>query len=154
MEAATRPIDAVERDRDELRVPWKSGDAMAATLMVFGAFVVLLLLAPAPDGGEAGSVVPWFAAVAETAFLVAVWIFGVRRYRTRWWVAGMRSPRTARSFLLPWLVVVVSLGFASVYVAVLAFLGLDSLWPSPVPEELVGHGVERLLNGAVVVGAY
>ena len=155
MEAATRPIGAVEQDRGELQVPWKSGDAVAATSMVFGAFVVLLLLAPATDavyGGEAGSVVPWFAAVAEAAFLVAVWIFGVRRYRTGWRVAGLRSPRTPRSFLLPWLVVVASLGFASVYVAVLASLGLDSLWPSPVPEELVGHGVERLLNGAVVVG--
>ncbi len=155
MEAATRPISVVEPDTDQISVPWKTGDAVAATSLVFGAFVVLLLLAPAMDAvykGEVGSLVPWFAATAEGAFLVAVWLFGVNRYRTGWRVADLRGPRTPRSFLLPWLVVVASLGFASAYVLVLASLGLDSLWPSPVPEELTGHGVRRLLNGAIVVG--
>ena len=45
-----------------------------------------------------------------------------------------------------------SLGFAGVYFAIIAALGLDSLDSSGLPEDVFGRGATRLLNMVVVVG--
>ena len=138
-----------------LSVPWKVTDAALATALVVASFVLILLLATLVTGilgvEERTLLTPWFAGATEGVMVVAVWVFGINRYHARWQTLGLRRPVGRGSFAWPWLVVVASLGFTSVYAAIITVIGVDSLEPPIIREQLFGQGVARLVNTAVVV---
>ena len=136
-------------------VPWTIGDAIRATaLMIAGTLVILALSRPlsaAVGLEERAFLAPWLAALLGVLMVTAVWFVAVRKYSVKWGSLGLRAPRARRSFVLPWLAVLASLGFASVYAAVVTAAGADLLEPMPIPEDLLGSGVPRLFNSLIIV---
>ena len=150
-------VVAVTADSDLAHaVPWKATDAALAVVFVLAGFVVILLgmavIGPiGGDGDEQPVLTPWLAAGIEGVMLAAVWLFGINKYRVRWRVLGLRRPAVRRSFTLPLLVLLGSLGFTGVYTAIVTTIGAGSLLPSPLPAEVLGSGINKLLNITVIV---
>ena len=136
-------------------VPWKVSDAALATVSVFVGFLVTILLfglvAGIADVEERTLLTPWFGGVLEGLMLAAAWAFGIRKYHTRWSTLGLRRPQARRSFVLPWVALLGSLGFAGTYAVIVSAIGLESLEPPDIPEDLLGEGTTRLLNSLVLV---
>ncbi len=132
------------------RVPWRLKDALLAVVLVgLGTIVALPLLALLSSDPETGGASPLFlvgAGLLEGLLVVAVWVFGVRRYRVGWTTAGLVAPQARNSFLLPWLALAASLTFGAVYAAAVSAAEVDSLVPPPVPAEFIGEGATRLLS--------
>ena len=142
------------------------GDLAAATALVFLSFLVIqtlvALLADVGEAAEPDLLTPWVLGALEGLMLLAVWAFGVRRYRVSWSSAGLRLPEArsgrrglsglwASIIVLPMVALLVSLVSTGVYGSIIDALGVEALQPSPVPEEFLGRGATRLLLGAVVV---
>ncbi len=147
-------------------MPWRIGDLAAATALVFVSFLVIqALVVLATDVGEAAEpnlLTPWILGALEGLMLLAVWAFGVRRYRVPWSSVGLRLPEArseqrrlstvrANIIVLPMVALLVSLVSTGIYASMIDALGLETLQPSPVPEEFLGSGATRLLISAVVV---
>ncbi len=150
----------------EGRVPWRIGDLAAATALVFVSFLVIqAIVVLAADVGEAAEpdlLTPWILGALEGLMLLAVWAFGVRRYRVPWSSVGLRLPEArpelrrpsgvwANIIVLPMAALLMSLVATGVYASIIDALGLEALQPSPVPDEFLGSGATRLLISAVVV---
>ena len=88
----------------------------------------------------------------QILLLVAVWRFGIKRYRVSWQAIGFTQPRARWSLLLPWLALALSLVFGGFYAAFVNAMGLDSLIPPTLPSSALGEGPYRLSN-IVVIGA-
>ncbi len=148
----------------EGRVPWRIGDLAAATALVFVSFLVIqALVVLVFDIGEAAEpdlLTPWILGALEGLMLLAVWAFGVRRYRASWSSVGLRLPRSGQRSLsalwasiivLPMVALLVSLVSTGVYASMIDALGFEAHEPSPVPEEFLGSGATRVLLSAVGV---
>ncbi|MCH8206368.1 MAG: CPBP family intramembrane metalloprotease [Chloroflexi bacterium] len=136
-------------------IPWSVADAALATALVFAGFLVVWVLLGRVVGVVAEEqrtlLVPWVLGALEGLMLVAVWAFAVHKYGARWQVLGLRRP-AGRAVVMPVVALLGSLGFAGVYFAIIAALGLDSFNSQGLPEDVFGHGATRLLNMVVVVG--
>lgn len=146
--------------------PWKLRDIMAATALVFVSFLVVGALFGLVSVGDEASfeptlLTPWLLGAFEGLMVLAVWVFGVRKYRISWRSVGARAPE-ARSgelrrplwssvILVPLLALLVSLIAMSIYAAIVEALQIEILVPSDLPEDLLGSGMTRLLIGAVIV---
>ena len=141
---------------DQISVPWKVGDAALATASVVASFLVILFLLR-PMIGTVGMeewplITPWSVGAVEGVLLVAVWAFGIKKYHARCRDLGLRRPANRRGLVLPWVALLGSLAFTSAYVAIMTVAGQDSLLPSPVPGDALGHGFSRLLSTLVIAG--
>ena len=136
-------------------VPWRVRDAAFATVAVGASLLVLVVslryLADIVDLEDSGSLAPWLLGLTEGLMLAAVWLFAVKKRGATWHMLGLRVSRARRRLVLPWVVLVASLVFTSVYAVLVAGLGLDVLRPEPIPEDLLGDGVDRVLNAMVIV---
>ena len=139
---------------------------MAGTALVFVSFLVvgaLVELVSPGDGApsEPTLLTPWLLGAFEGLMILAVWLFGVRKYRISWRSVGMRAPEARpgeRShplwtaiILVPMLALLASLIATGIYAAIVEGLQIEILVPDPLPEDLLGSGTTRLLIGAVVV---
>ena len=135
-------------------VPWKVTDTAAGVAMVVaGVFVALAFLKPLSQAAGADGetpLTPWLAGLVGGLMLVAVWVFGIRRYRTSWGQAGLRVPRRRYNFPLAFLALGGSLGFTLFYVIAVSGFGIDFLVPQPIPEGLLGQGLSRAMNMLVI----
>ena len=129
-------------------VPWNVWDVLRAAGLVVAAsataLVVLVLLEPGPALTAVALVLP------HSSLLAAVWVFGVRKHGTGWRPLGFVATPQPRGLLLPWLVLLASLGSAALYVSAVSALGLEALVPPSLPHELLGEGVVRILSIAGV----
>ncbi len=129
-------------------VPWNVWDVVRASGLIVAvsaaALVALALLGPGPALTAAALVLP------HSSMLAAVWIFGVRKHGAGWRPLGFVAPPLPRGLLLPWLVLLMSLGAATLYVSAVSALGLEALVPPSLPHELLGEGVTRILSIAGV----
>ena len=135
-------------------VPWRPSDAARAIGLVFGGFFVVLLLvgsATSAESGERSSVTPWLVGLADGLMLLAIWLFGIRKYRVSWETVGLRRPLVRNRVGLPAAALVGSLAFGAVYAATVSALGLDTLLPEPLPADLLGQGSTRALNAVVIL---
>ncbi len=150
----------------EGRVPWRIGDLTAATALVFVSFLVIqalvVLAAGVDEAAEPDLLTPWVLGALEGLMLLAVWAFGVRRYRVPWSRVGLRRPEArlgqrsssalwANIIVLPMVALLMSLVATGIYASMIDALGVEALQPSPVPDEFLGSGATRLLISAVVV---
>ena len=148
---------AIDSSSERISVPWGVFDMAAATAIVVGSFIALvLLLTPLSSvAGEdrTGLAVPWMVAAAESALLFAVWALAIKKYRVSWGTLGLRTPRTRRNVLLVGATLVARLLFTGTYAAVVAGLGIEALEPEPLPEELLQGGpMVRLLTAVAIAG--
>jgi membrane protease YdiL (CAAX protease family) len=136
-------------------VPWKPTDVALATAFLFASFIVIQILLGLVIGVgavEARDIpTPLLAGAVEGLMLVAVWVFGIKRYHARWRSLGLRQPEARWVLTLPWLALFGSLAFASIYSATVIAMGVELLEPTPLPEGVLGHGFERLLNTLIIV---
>ena len=136
-------------------VPWKAADAASATAVVIAGFLAVLLLAwlvaGVFDAADRAILTPWVVLAIEGTMLLAVWAFGIRRYRIPWADMGLRRPNPRISLWLPWVALFGSLGFTGVYAAVVSALGFDALLPPPLPDDLLGSGLSRLSSTLIIV---
>ena len=136
-----------------MTVPWALRDAAKAAALVVGVAVLLVLAAAlvslAPGGTIPGSGL-LFSAVLEGVLLLAVWRFGPWRYGQSWRALGLSAP-LSRGALLALLVLLASLAFASIYTAAMNLLGLASLTPPPIPNELTKTYPERIAAFVLIV---
>lgn len=142
-------------DGERLIVPWNTVDVVRAVVLVIVGFAGILLLASVLI--RAGVVEeqtfrqPWFASSFQGALLLAVWVFGVKKYRTRWSAVGLRRSLDPRALSLPWLALVLSIAFTVLYAATMASLGVERLLPPPMERDFLGEGFSRGLNASVIV---
>ena len=136
-------------------VPWRVTDVAIATALLFATFlalqILLGLIIGIGDVEERTIPIPLLAGALEGLLLVAVWVFGINRYRARWSTLGLRRTEIRWVLTLPWLALLGSLIFAGIYSGIITAMGLDSLKPSPIPEDILGHGLSRLLNTLIIV---
>ena len=136
-------------------VPWKVADVAFATALVFVGFLAILFslrLAIGVTGTEERTLLtPLVAGALEGLMLVSAWAFGIRKYRAPWHSVGLRRPRARWSAILPWAALLGSLAFAGIYSVTVSAMGLGSLLPQPLPEDVLGHGLSKLLNSMVIV---
>jgi membrane protease YdiL (CAAX protease family) len=135
-------------------VPWSARDAMRGiALVAAGAVIIIGGLALYQRGRDApvdDAVVAVAIILPHLIMVAATWIFGARKYRTPWTSLGLGRPRHRLSMLLPWPVLIGSIGFAGMYVVAITAIGADSLLPAPVPSDLLGEGAIKLFNIAVI----
>jgi len=135
-------------------VPWRPSDAARAIGLVFAGFFVVLLLAglsPSRENGEASSVTLWLISLTDGLMLLAVWLFGIKKYRVPWETVGLRRPLVRNRLGLPAAALVGSLAFGTAYAATVSALGVDALQPEELPADLLGQGVTRVLNTVVIL---
>ncbi len=138
-------------------VPWRAIDVVFGAALVIGgsvlAILAYVLAAQLLSGGEGQpTLTPWAGGLLVQGLMVlAVWSFGVLKYRASWRTAGVRGPEGRSSMLLPWLALLLSLGFSAAYTQIVTALGLESLVPEQVPRDVLGKGVYLLLSIAVIV---
>ena len=142
-------------DRERSTVPWNAADLGRAAALVIVGFIGMLLLASAMI--RAGVVEeqtfrqPWFASSFHGALLLAVWVFGVRKYHARWSTVGLRPPLNRRAFSLPFLALLLSIVFTVLYAATVESLGAEHFLPPPMERDFLGEGFSRGLNASVIV---
>jgi membrane protease YdiL (CAAX protease family) len=83
--------------------------------------------------------------------LLAVWLFGIKKYRVPWETVGLRRPLVRNRLGLPAAALVGSLAFGTAYAATVSALGVDALQPEELPADLLGQGVTRVLNTVVIL---
>ncbi len=136
-----------------MAVPWSLRDAAKAVIMVVGVAAIVVSLA-AFMFLVRGETVPGtsllFSAALEGILLVAVWRFGPWRYGQSWRALGLQSTLN-KGALLALLALLGSLAFAALYAAAVNLLGLDSLMPRSVPDELIGTYPERIASFVLLV---
>ena len=135
-------------------VPWCPGDAARAIGLVFGGFLVVLLVARVTTftgNGNSSSLTPWMVGLTDGLMLLAIWIFGIRKYRVSWEAVGLRRSLAGNRLGLSAAVLVGSLAFGMVYTATVSAFGLDVLKPVPISGDLLGHGMTRVLNAGVII---
>ena len=133
-------------DTDAPGVPWNVWDVVRAIGLIVAvsvaAVVVLAVLEPGPV------LTTVVIALPHTSMLAAVWLFGARK-RGGWKPVGFVEARP-RSFVLACLVLLASLGIAAIYVRIVTALGLESLLPPRLPQELFSEAPVLVLSIAGV----
>ncbi len=137
-------------------VPWSLADVAWALLQVFAIALALVLAAsilndllPA-NNGIAGFVA---TLLLEGALLLSVVVFGLWKHRRSWDALGL-VPSPLRSSLLAAAVFGGILGFSIVYSSIMVALGLDSLLPNGLPDEITQGLPQQLLGSfAAIVAA-
>lgn len=135
-------------------VPWNAGDAVRGiALVVSGAVIVIGGLALAHLGRDTpinDAIVSAAIVLPHLIMVAATWLFGVRKYGAPWTSLGLGGPQHRLGMILPWPVLIGSIGFAGLYVVAITAIGMDSLLPPPVPSDLLGEGAGKLFNIAVI----
>ena len=135
--------------------PWRPGDAAKAIGLVLGGFFLVVLVAYGVTGSvesdEGRSVAPWMIGLSQGLMLLAVWLFGIRKYGVPWRTAGLRRPAAGSNLGLPAAALVASLAFTTVYALTVSSLGLDVLVPKPLPADALGHGATRAINVLLIL---
>ena len=138
-----------------MTVPWNAADVVRAVALVIvgliGLVFVASLLIRAGVVEEQTLRQPWFASSFHGVLLLAVWVFGVRKYHTRWSAAGVRRSLDPRAFSLPWLALLLSVVFTVLYAATVESFGVEHFLPPPIEGEFLGEGFSRGLNATVIV---
>ncbi len=136
-----------------MTVPWTVRDTGRACALVvgvtlfvalLGAQVVRMLGGPGQTAGLLAS------ATLEGMLLVAIWRFGPWRYGRSWEALGLRA-RFNNGTPLTLLVLLLSIGFAAVYTAVVSQLGQEGLTPPPLPNEMMETYLQRVATFGLVV---
>ncbi len=143
-----------ERNNGLQLVPWKITDIAIAIAMVFASFFALLVLLrivlDVIGVEEQTFLAPWFIGIFEGLMLGTVWVFGIKKYHVRWQILGLRYSRVRWSFALPWLALLGSIIFTGVYTAIVNALGVDSLLPPSIPDDVLGDGFQRLTSILII----
>ena len=124
----------------------------AGLLILVGSFGLILFLMPLVDslGGSLGTVAFVFAIILELLLLLGAWLFGPYRYGGSIQALGFRAPVSGTA-ALPWLVLLASLLFATIYIAIVSAIGLETLEPPSLPQELVESNLDRFAMFVLVV---
>ncbi len=142
-----------DHDIGRVAVPWRVRDALFGFALVLGSFLAVALwsLLRGNDGPEESTpLTTLWLALSQGVLFLAVWLFGIRRYRVSWQAVGFAQPQARRSLLLPWLALVLSLAFAILYGVVMKAVGFDSLEPPVIPSTALGEGAYRIVNIGVI----
>lgn len=138
-----------------MTVPWNAADVVRAVALVIVGFIGLLLLASVVIGAgvveEQTLRQPWLASSFHGALLLAVWIFGVRKYHTQWSAVGLRRSLDPRAISLPWLALLLSVVFTVLYAVTVESLGIERFLPPTTEDDILGKGFSRGLNASVIV---
>ena len=124
----------------------------AGLLILVGSFGLILFLMPLVDslGGNLGTAAFVFAIILELLLLLGAWLFGPYRHGGSIQALGFRAPVSGTASL-PWLVLLASLIFASIYIAIVSAIGLETLEPPSLPQELVESNLDRFAMFVLVV---
>ncbi len=151
------PAETVADDRARgpaLRVPWAFMDSVQAFALAAAGMLVLVLAAALVRGDRpAAEAQPLNALVlllGPALLVLAVWLFGVRRYGAPWTALGFTLPGNRRGYLFAVLALLLSLGFAAAYAATVEALGFDVLAPPAIPPGILGDGFYRAVNTASI----
>ncbi|MEK7778088.1 MAG: CPBP family intramembrane glutamic endopeptidase [Chloroflexota bacterium] len=139
--------------RPRMAVPWTLRDAAKAVALVAGVAALLAFVAALAllvSGGTIPGSRILFSAVLEGMLLVAVWRFGPWRYGQSWRALGL-STTLSSGALLALMVLLASLAFVLLYTAAMKVLGLASLTPPPIPDELMKTYPERIAAFVLIV---
>ena len=134
-------------------VPWTLRDAAKAVALVVGVAALLAFVAALAllvSGGAIPGSRILFSAVLEGMLLVAVWRFGPWRYGQSWNTLGLGMTLN-KGASLALVALLARLAFAAIYTAAMNALGLASLTPPPIPDELMKTYPERIAAFVLIV---
>lgn len=136
-----------------MTVPWTVRDTGRACALVVGVTLFVALLAAQVVhmlGGPGQTAGLLASAIMEGMLLVAIWRFGPWRYGRSWEALGLRA-RSSKGTPLALLVLLLSIGFAAVYTAVVSQLGQEGLTPPPLPNEMMETYLQRVATFGLIV---
>ena len=134
-------------------VPWTLRDTGKGLLVVIAGTGVLALgvvQAVRLTDGPTAITVFLVSALLEGMLLLAVYLFGPRRYGQSWRTLGLQSTLNNGVPLALW-VFLASLSFAVVYAAVVTTFDIDSLKPPQLPDQALSTYPLRIIGFVVIV---
>ena len=134
----------------QIVVPWTVKDALLGVAVVAGATLFTVVLFSWRQGGSespnSGALTTLALGLMSVILIVSPWVFGIKRCRVRWRTLGFVQAKTRWCMLLPWPVLLLSLTFGGVYVAVITAAEIESLLPPDIPAGALGEGFYRFAN--------
>ena len=136
-------------------VPWNTRDVFIATGLLFLSFLIVQIFLGLVigtinlNGYKIPS--PVLAGFLEGLMLLTVWAIAIKKYRARWRMLGLKRPKARWALVLPWLVLLGSLSFTAIYSSLVTVINVDYMKPPPLPDDVLGNGLVRLLNTLVIV---
>ena len=135
-------------------VRWRVRDIVLGTIALVAISVALIpiVLAVHVSGREdLGPAVTLATSGVEAVLFFIVWRLAVRRYARGGWAAiGFRLPGSIVRLLVFPVILLASLGFTALYEMAVDWLAVDWLMPEPLPEEMFGDGLVRVMIVASV----
>lgn len=133
--------------------PWRVRDvAFAGAAIIVCEFGIGLALATL-IGRDSAALPTLLIALSVCGLLYGVWLFAARRCADGWRLLGIRRVALKPMLGLSALTLGASLLGGAVYAAIVLVLGLDFLLPSQDIDEILGSGIWRALNFAMVGSA-
>ena len=134
------------------RPPWRVRDVALAGALALVAWIALGLAAAALLGEDSAALETLLILATLVGFVIGVWLFAVRLRGGTWEMLGMRRTRVSlpHAFWLAAAALAASALTTAIYVAVVGALGLDLLLPAQDIDELLGSGVWRWMNFALL----
>lgn len=136
-------------------VPWSTRDIAIATALLLLSFLAvqmfLELVINTVNLNEYKIPLPLLAGLFEGLMLLTVWAIAIKKYHARWQMLGLRRPKARWAPVLPWLVLLGSLSFTILYSSLVTLIGADYMKPSPLPDDVLGNGLVKILNTLVIV---
>lgn len=133
--------------------PWGLADAALAVAVVVGgtiAVAVLMALIQVAGIDVAGYLLTIVLGSLEALMFATAWYYSLHRHRVGWRALGLRLPARRSAYLLPGLVLIGSLTFTGLYAAGVKAIEADWLIPPPLEADLLGSGLARYMNMAVI----
>ena len=150
------PPTETERSLGRLSVPWGITDAMIGfAIVACGSLASLFALGRLLGSLErqADGITTLVLFLLQVLMVGAVWLFAVKwrgasLNNLGLWTSGLRWPK-----IVGWAALALGLSIVAgiVYQLIVTGLGLESLEPSPVPEQLLGEGVFRVFTVGILV---
>lgn len=135
-------IEAVPRNNNDVSLPvWNAGDTLKGIILAGLLVIGLVLLFNYINNyfvPNAESIRNWLITfeigfLGELVFVLAAWMFSIKKYRISWPDFGLCKPVSEHTFWMTLLALFASLYFSIFYVQIVSLLELDFL----IPELLI-----------------
>ena len=130
-------------------VRWRTRDIVLGMVALLAISVMLIpigLAVHVSGRDDLGPAVTLASSGLEALLFFVVWRLAVRRYPRGGWAAiGFRSPGSIVRLLVLPVILFASLGFTALYEMAVELVAEDWLMPEPLPSELFGEGVVRVM---------
>ena len=134
------------------RPPWRARDVALAGVAALALGIAPGAVAARLLGEDSAALGTLLILATIVAFVISVWLVAVKLRGGTWGMLGARRGRVSLPYALGLAVAALAASVlaTALYAAVVSALGIDSLLPAQDIDELLGNGIWRWLNFALL----